>query len=156
MKTLFRIMLLSVLLFSVAACGDDDETKEAALEVSYANLHGTWRLSNWNSEDINDDQSYVYIDFNRKEHTYVMYEKMSTGKAWKRTGSFLITEDEKLGFVLSGTYDNGLGAWSQKYIVTDLTDNSMKWTMKDNASDVSIYTRCDNIPADIVAGTRGL
>ena len=156
MKTFFRIMLLSVFLFSVAACSDDDETKDIALEVNYANLNGTWRLSNWNGEDMNDDQSYVYIQFNRKERTYVMYEKISTGKAWKRTGGFLIENDDKWGYVLSGTYDNGLGAWNQEYVVTDLTDNSMKWTVIDNAEDISVYTRCESVPADIVAGTRGL
>ena len=156
MKTFFKIMLLSVFLFGVTACGDDDEVKDIALEVNYANLNGTWRLSNWNGEDMNDDQSYVYIEFNRKERTYVLYEKVATRKAWKRTGTFNITEEDKWGYVISGTYDNGLGNWNQKYVVTDLTDNSMVWTVQDDASDVSKYTRCDGIPADIKNGTRGL
>ena len=156
MNTFFRIMLLSVFLLGITACGDDDEMKDVALEVNYANLNGTWRLSNWNGQEVDEEQSYVYIQFNRKERTYVMYEKISTGKSWKRTGDFLIEDDRELGYVLSGTYDYGLGAWNKKYIVTDLTDNSMVWTVKDDAEDVSIYTRCENIPADIVAGTRGL
>lgn len=157
MNTFFKMMLLSVVLFGVTACsGDDDEAKDITLEVSYANLNGTWRLSNWNGEEINEDQSYVYIEFSRKEHTYTMYEKMSTGKAWKRTGSFNIEQDEKYGDVISGSYDYGAGNWNQKYVITDLTNDSMIWTVIEDASDVSIYTRCNGIPADIKAGTRNL
>lgn len=156
MKTFFRIMLLSVFLFGVTACGDDYEVKDVTLEVNYANLNGTWRLSNWNGEDMNDDQSYVYIEFDRKERTYTMYEKISTGKGWKRTGKFNVEQDDKWGDVLSGTYDYGAGVWNQKYVVTDLTDNSMTWTVKGDGDDVSKYTRCDGIPEDIKAGSRGL
>ena len=157
MKTFFKILLLSVFLFGVTACGnDDDETKDITLEVNYANLNGTWRLTNWNGEEMNDDNSYVYIEFDRKEHTYVMYEKISTGKAWKRTGDFLITKEEEWGTILSGKYDYGVGPWNAEYIVTDLTSDTMKWTVKDDASDVSLYTRCNGIPADIKAAARAL
>lgn len=156
MKTFIKIMLLSVLFFGTASCSDGDEEQKTTLEVTYANLNGTWRLSNWMGQEINETESYVYIDFNRKDHTYTMYEKVSTGKAWKRTGSFSIIEDEKWGYVLSGNYAFGAGDWNQKYIVTDLVENSMVWTVKGDASDVSTYTRCDKIPADVQAGTRGL
>lgn len=156
MKTFFRMMLLSVFLFGAAACSDEEEAKDITLEVNYANLNGTWRLSNWNGAEVNDDQSYVYIEFNRKERTYTMYEKVATGKAWKRTGSFSIDVDDKWGTIISGNYDFGAGDWNQKYVVTNLTETSMIWTVKGNAEDVSTYTRCDGIPADIKAGTRGL
>ena len=30
----------------------------------------------------------------------------------------------------------------------------MKWTVKDNAEDVSVYTRCAEIPEDILNGSK--
>lgn len=47
MKTLFRIMTLFLTLFCFAGC-DDDEEVLATLDVTAANLDGTWKLVEWN------------------------------------------------------------------------------------------------------------
>ena len=36
-----------MLLFSFMACDDDEEVKVETLEVTPANLNGTWRLVEW-------------------------------------------------------------------------------------------------------------
>ena len=154
MKVFLRMLLCSILLVTFAACNDDDDVKDVMLEVNYKNLNGTWCLDKWNGEEMNDGR-YCYITFDRKEHTYVMYHNFNSMYSQKLTGSFLIEEKEE-GFVLSGTYDYDKGDWANKYIVTEMLDNSMKWTVKDNLEDISVYVRCEKVPDDIIAGTRSL
>ena len=40
------------------------------------------------------------------------------------------------------------------YIVSGLTDTSMIWTAKEDMGEMKVYTRCNEVPADIIAGTR--
>ena len=47
MKPLFRIMTLFLTLFCFAGC-DDDEEVLSTLNVTAANLDGTWKLVEWN------------------------------------------------------------------------------------------------------------
>ena len=45
------MLLLTMALFM--SCGDDDEVKlPDTKDVNYANIAGTWRLSEWNGEKI--------------------------------------------------------------------------------------------------------
>ncbi len=72
MKTLFRIMTLFLTLFCFAGC-DDDEEVLATLDVTAANLDGTWKLVEWNGAPLQEG-SYCYITFSRKDKTYKMYQ----------------------------------------------------------------------------------
>ena len=69
------------------------------------------------------------------------------------TGSFTLTEDDDYGILLSGIYDYSDVEWGD-YIVTEMTENTMKWSRKDNIGDVSVYTRVSAVPDDIVNGVR--
>ena len=71
MNVFFKMLLCTMLLATFVACNDDDDVKDAILEVNYKNLNGTWRLSEWNGKEMNDEL-YCYITFDRKEHTYIM------------------------------------------------------------------------------------
>lgn len=154
MKTLFRIMALFMLLFGASACGDDDEDAVAALEVSYANLNGTWRLAEWNGQPPVEG-TYCYITFSRKDKTFEIYQKFDSMYARRITGKFTIELDNYLGYIISGTYDFGKGKWNDSYIVTDLLPSgSMIWTVKDDATDVSKYVRCDKVPSHVIEEAR--
>lgn len=48
MKTLFRIMTIFLMLFCFAGCDDDKEEVLSTLDVTAANLNGTWKLVEWN------------------------------------------------------------------------------------------------------------
>ncbi len=154
MKYIIRIMLCFSLLSVMSACDDDDELSVVYLEVNYASLNGTWMLTEWNGEELEDGQ-YVYITFNRREHTFEMYENMGSMYSHKTTGTFEIEEDDDLGYIISGQYDYSRNEWSE-YIISEMTDTTMKWTNKDDESDVCVYTRCDEVPEDIVEGSRSL
>ena len=130
MKNIFKLTALAVFLCCLISC-DDDEPIIPTLEVTPANLNGTWELSEWNGTPLAEG-TYCYI-----------------------TGSFSIKNDPYLGAVISGEYDFGNGEWNNKYIVTDLLESgSMIWTAKDNENDVNKYIRCEKVPENIIAEAK--
>ena len=153
MKNIFKLTALAVFLCCLVSC-DDDEPIIPTLEVTPANLNGTWELSEWNGAPLAEG-TYCYITFNRKEQTFEMYQKFDSMYARYITGSFSIKNDPYLGAVISGEYDFGNGEWNNKYIVTDLLESgSMIWTAKDNENDVNKYIRCEKVPENIIAEAK--
>ncbi len=155
MKHLIKLFtLLVIALFTcgfVSCSSDDDEYLEPSLEVTPANLNGTWKLVEWNGAQL-PEGSYCYIQFNRRDNTMEMYDKLQSMYAKHTTGTFYITNDPYQGYVINGTYDYGMGDWNQKYIVTRLlASGSMIWTAVGDETDVCRYERCSEIPADVVA-----
>ena len=163
MKTLFRMMALFSLLFVAASCGDDDEAMiTPSLDVNYANVAGTWKLSEWNGEELNDSR-YYYITFNRKEEDgkrkYIVYTNLNSAVSERFTGTFLLSKDKNEADVISGTYDYTLSTedgWENMYFVSELTNEKMSWTATEDAEEVRVYTRCAEVPADIVNGIRSV
>lgn len=156
MKNIFKLMTLFACLLCFTACGNDDEPVVPTLEVTPANLHGTWKLTEWNNGEALPEELYCYIVFDRKEQAYEMYHNFDSMYARRTTGSFSIERNPYLGFVIKGDYDFGNGKWNNDYIVTDLLESgSMVWTAKDDKSDVNKYERCEAVPAEIVEEAKG-
>ena len=88
MKNIFKLMALFAFLFCLTSC-DDDEPVIPTLEVTPANLNGTWELSEWNGAPLAEG-TYCYITFNRKEQTFEMYQKFDSMYARYITGNFSI------------------------------------------------------------------
>lgn len=155
MKNIVKIMMLSLLLVGFSACSDDDEVPVVStLDVNYANLSGVWCLVEWNGSPIADGL-YCYIVFDRREHTFRMYQKFDSMYARCITGEFQLEEDDTWGSVISGTYDYGMGSWNNEYIITDLLEEgSMTWTVKDDENDVCVYRRCSEVPAEVIAESK--
>ena len=151
-KLIFRTALFIMFAVGFAACDKDNEEPVVYETVNYATINGTWMLTELNGKALEEGQ-YVYITFNRKEHTFEMYDNMGSMYSHKSTGTFEITEDDELGYVLTGEYDFSRDPWKE-YIVSEMTDETMKWTVKDDAEDVSVYTRCAEVPEDVLAGSR--
>ncbi len=141
--------MLFTLLLSIVACSNDDDKvfEEAALEASYINIAGTWGLTEWNGQTI--ENIYTYITFDRREHTFVMYQNMDSMYAREITGSFTISKDENDESIdlISGDYDYDNGKWNNTYEIKIYKDR-MVWTVVGDASDVSVYTRCE-LPTDL-------
>ncbi len=153
MKNIFKIMALATCLLCFAACDDGDDAPAPGLEVTPANLNGTWMLAQWNGAPLAEGL-YLYITFNRREQTFEMYQKFDSMYARFIPGVFKIEKDDYLGAVISGEYDFGNGAWSHEYIVTDLLADSMTWTAKDDAGDVHKFVRCEKVPDEVVSEAR--
>ena len=98
MKNIFKLTALAVFLCCLISC-DDDEPIIPTLEVTPANLNGTWELSEWNGTPLAEG-TYCYITFNRKEQTFEMYQKFDSMYARYITGSFSIKNDPYLGAIL--------------------------------------------------------
>ena len=65
------------------------------------------------------------------------------------TGEFSIETDAELGAVISGMYDYDEGFWAHKYIVRNLTKDSMEWIASDDPSFVQEFVRVSEIPTSI-------
>ncbi len=95
--------------------------------------------------------TYCYVVFHRRDNTMEMYDNMNSMYAVHTTGSFFVKQDPYLGYIVGGTYDNGVGDWNQQYIVSNLyKSGSMIRTAKDDANDVCRYERCSEVPAEII------
>ena len=154
MKNIFKLTALAVFLCCLVSC-DDDEPIIPTLEVTPANLNGTWELSEWNGTPLAEG-TYCYITFNRKEQTFEMYQKFDSMYARAHHRKFqyqkrpLIWAPSSAESMISGN-----GEWNNKYIVTDLLESgSMIWTAKDNENDVNKYIRCEKVPENIIAEAK--
>lgn len=155
MKTIFRMMALFVLCFGLQGCSDDDSDNVASsLEVTPANIAGTWMLAEWNGGEELPEGLYCYIVFDRRERTYKMYQNFDSMYARCITGEYFIEDDVYKGSIISGTYDFRLfdNEWNHSYIVTNLTlTGSMIWTAEDDSENICRYIRCDEVPEVILS-----
>ena len=53
MKNIFKLMALFAFLFCFSSC-EDDEPVISTLEVTPANLEGTWKLAEWNGASLDE------------------------------------------------------------------------------------------------------
>ena len=148
MKTLFkRVFFTLMAIVTMTACNDKDIYQEPTLEVTPANIAGSWRLESWSGGEL-AEWAFVYIDFVRADRTYTLYQNIDSHQTRTITGRYYIETDAEFGAIIRGNYDYGNGDWAHRYIVTDLTADRMVWTAKDNSNDVSIYVRA-SIPEDL-------
>ncbi len=148
---LFTLLAAMLLTTGFVSCGsDDDEPQEQSLAVTPANLDGVWQMTEWNGQPMAEG-TYCYVVFHRRDNTMEMYDNLNSMYAHYTSGTFYVKQDPYLGYVINGTYDNGVGDWNQSYIVSQLyqSTGTMTWTAKDDASDVFRYTRVSEVPAEI-------
>lgn len=148
-KITYLLMLFAVAL--CVACDEKIETPET-LEVKPYNLEGAWLLSELNGGALADG-TYVYLVLDRG-YTYEIYENTASMYPVLFTGKYELEYDWRVGDVISGTYDYDLGAWGHEYVITDLYENTMTWTAKDDASYVQKFVRVAEVPAEIVEAVR--
>ena len=142
-------MFLAVLSMMMVACGgDDDEIVIPPLDVTPHNIAGQWCVESWNGSPLAEG-SYVYIEFERADRTFTMYQNLDSAEARTLTGRYYIENAADAGAIIRGNYDHGVGEWSHRYYGRNLTADSMTWVAKDNADDVTVYVRCE-IPAELV------
>ena len=154
MKTLFRFIALAAVLCTFGACDDDHSyTDDTPKKIAHSQIAGTWQLTAWNGAEINDGL-YFYITLESRGKTFEIHQNFDSAKARHLTGIYTLEYDEKEGNTITGIYDHASGAWGHAYRIGDLTQENMTWVVKDDASDISVYTRCDGVPEDIANGTR--
>lgn len=155
MRKLFRLVLATMLLLAVAGCESNEDIGSHYLEPNYTNIAGIWRLSSWNGAE-QTDSPYMYLVLDRGERTIEIYQNLDSGKSRYITGTYRLNKDEDGNITIKGTYDHASGFWAHDYFVTEMSSEKMSWITTDNPNDVSVYMRCDEIPEDILSGTRAL
>lgn len=120
------------------------------LDVTPNNISGQWQLVKWNGSDLSEG-SYFYMDLVRKETKFTIYQNFDSMADMPHvvTGVFSIETDAELGAVISGMYDYDEGFWAHKYIVRNLTKDSMEWIASDDPSFVQEFVRVSEIPTSI-------
>ena len=143
-------MLLAMVLF--VACDEPIDTTEPTLEVKSHNLDGVWKLEELNGNSLASG-SYVYLVLDRK-YTYEIYQNTASMYPVLHTGDYELEYDWRVGDVISGIYDYGLGTWEHEYVITDFYKKSMVWTAKDDSTYVQKFVRIEKVPAEIVSAVR--
>ena len=120
------------------------------LDFTPNNISGQWQLVKWNGSDLSEG-SYFYMDLVRKETKFTIYQNFDSMADMPHvvTGEFSIETDAELGAVISGMYDYDEGFWAHKYIVRNLTKDSMEWIASDDPSFVQEFVRVSEIPTSI-------
>ena len=84
---------------------------EKSMAVTYATLDGSWQLTMWQGTPMAED-TYLYIEFDRREHRYTMWDNIDSMYATDTTGTFTITEEEDGTYTLSGSIMPIVGFWT--------------------------------------------
>lgn len=154
MKNILKIALSLLILLPAVSCEKQNTGSEEIvyLDVNANNISGDWKLDSWEGGQMADADVAVYLRFIRKNTRYEMYSNIGSMEFVRRTGDFVITADDNLGAVLSGSYDYTLGeTWNHDYVVTLIERNGaaeMTLTAVDDAGNVCTYVRC-SIPEEI-------
>lgn len=143
------LMLLAVTL--LAACEKPIEVPDT-LDVKPYNLEGVWKLATLNGS-APAEGTYVYIVLDRK-YGFEIYQNTASMYPVLYTGNYKLEYDWRIGDVISGIYDYEQGKWAHEYIITDLYEESMVWTAKDDANYVQEFVSVDEVPAEIVEAAR--
>ena len=141
MNSIFKFAFALVALLAMVSCSEKISDSDF-LNVTPNNISGSWRLESSCGEPLAEGL-YVYIDFDRKERSFEMFQNTDSFATRCITGRYFIYTDYEAGAVIRGDYDYGNGAWEHRYVVTDLTKSRMTWTALDNEEFVNVYVRCE-------------
>lgn len=143
-------MFMAILCMTAVSCTEKNtQVTEEYLDVNANNISGKWELVEWNG-DVLTGGTYVFLDIVRNDRTYTMYQNLDsfTNVPHVVTGSYFIETDPEFGAIIRGVYDHDSGDWAHRYIITDLTEDSMIWTAKDNPGFVQKFARVEVIPVE--------
>lgn len=149
MNKVKSILVTLAVIFSAVACGNKMPVEPPVeyLEVNVSNISGSWELVEWNGAQLQSG-TYVFLNIIRKDWTYQMWQNVDSFQdiPHQVTGRFYLDVDPAVGAVIRGDYDHDSGDWAYRYIIKDLTKDSMVWVAKDNADYVQKFVRVESIP----------
>ena len=143
-KTLLTV--LSVMLISVA-CEEDKAPAVEYLDVNANNISGSWELVEWDGSAVQPG-TYVFINFVRNDKTFQMWQNLDSFQnvPHKVTGRYFLETDPEAGAIIRGMYDYDSGDWAHRYIIKDLTVDSMTWVAKDNHEYIQKFQKVESVP----------
>ena len=152
---LLRVTLTLIALIAIVGCDkqSDSEPQTKPMAITYSMLDGAWQLTAWNDRPLAEG-TFCYVEFDRKEQRFAFYDNLATMYVRLATGSFTIERDDYDRYILSGTYDYGLGDWNDEYeVVAYAPGDSMLWRRADGNEELC-FERIERIPEEVVSDAR--
>lgn len=150
MKFLREILSLAIMASALLISGCDKEnelndTKVQNMAVTYYTIDGVWSLVEWNDAPLAEG-TLLYIDLDRKEHRFEMWDNLNSMYPTMRSGSFMLSVDDMQHDIISGWYDYSVGDWGDDYIV-ELNADGDKMTWRAVSSDEKMtFVEVDALP----------
>ena len=146
---LFRLLLSVTLMLGAISTMSCEKPaplpSDEKVAVTYYNIDGCWELSQLNGRPLQEN-TYLYIEFSRGDHSYQMWDNFNSMYGVCTTGTFYITEEEDGTYTLSGTYDYGVGDWSNDYrVVLTHEGDHMQWRAL-SANQTMDFVRVEAMP----------
>ena len=149
MNKVKSILVTLAVILSAVACEKKTPVEPPVeyLEVNVSNISGSWELVEWNGAELQSG-TYVFLNIIRKDWTYQMWQNVDSFQdvPHQVTGRFNLDVEPAYGAIIRGEYDHDSGDWAHRYIIKDLTKDSMIWVAKDNADYVQKFVRVESIP----------
>lgn len=151
MKSLREILTFAVVVVAlfVVGCDKSDNTEGAAKQntttVTYYTIDGVWQLTKWNGVALTEG-TLLYIDLDRKDHRFEMWDNLNSMYPTMRSGSFLLSKDDMQRDVISGWYDYGVGDWDRNYFVElNVDGDTMVWSAV-SGDETMTFVEVDELP----------
>ena len=149
MKLAKRVLMAAVIVAIALTYGCKRETtinneSLPTIAVTYSLLNGAWELVAWDGKPLAEG-TYLYVEFDKTEHHFEMWENIGSMYPRSTTGIFNIEKDDYDRYILSGYYDHGVGDWNQSYEVVAYSNDEMVWRSTTTGEQTE-YRRIDAIP----------
>lgn len=142
----FKLLFLAVMSIIAISCEKpvvDNEQPLPQPDVTYETIAGAWQLTEWRDEALSE-QTFLYIEFDDESRRFEMWDNIGSMYTQYKSGTFSIAQNDQKEFVLTGTYDNGVGDWANVYTVRMMAQGEkMVWYAEDENS---IFSRISEIP----------
>lgn len=142
----FKLLFLAVMNIIAISCEKpvvDNEQPLPQPDVTYETIAGAWQLTEWRGEALSE-QTFLYIEFDDESRRFEMWDNIGSMYTQHKSGTFSIAQNDQKEFVLTGTYDNGVGDWANVYTVRMMAQGEkMVWYAEDENS---IFSRISEIP----------
>ena len=142
----FILLFLAVMSIIAISCEKpvvDNEQPLPQPDVTYETIAGAWQLTEWRGEALSE-QTFLYIEFDDESRRFEMWDNIGSMYTQHKSGTFSIAQNDQKEFVLTGTYDNGVGDWANVYTVRMMAQGEkMVWYAEDENS---IFSRISEIP----------
>ena len=142
----FKLLFLAVMSIIAISCEKpvvDNEQPLPQPDVTYETIAGAWQLTEWRGEALSE-QTFLYIEFDDESRRFEMWDNIGSMYTQYKSGTFSIAQNDQKEFVLTGTYDNGVGDWANVYTVRMMAQGEkMVWYAEDENS---IFSRISEIP----------
>lgn len=140
---LFFLAVMSIIAISCEKPVVDNEQPLPQPDVTYETIAGAWQLTEWRGEALSE-QTFLYIEFDDESRRFEMWDNIGSMYTQHKSGTFSIAQNDQKEFVLTGTYDNGVGDWANVYTVRMMAQGEkMVWYAEDENS---IFSRISEIP----------